>query len=185
MTIDSNLLNLDDYARYSMAPDVENSIDLVLLKEIKNIFAICSGLFLVDLIQSDDLYVNGPDDDAFVDNDRLRMLILTPNIQKSEKIAYAKRISYLQDKPTPKGRAKIFCSRFVRLVLFAPKILIASVIAISILFKKNQEDRLFLKRKIADVISYIPPILRNGKRSLDELNELISSLEKNQESKQK
>lgn len=184
MTIDSNLLNLDDYARYSMAPDVENSIDLVLLKEIKNIFAICSGLFLVDLIQSDDLYVNGPDDDAFVDNDRLRMLILTPNIQKSEKIAYAKRISYLQDKPTLKGRAKNFCSRFVRLVLFAPKILIASVIAISILFKKNQEDRLFLKRKIADVISYIPPILRNGKRSLDELNELISSLEM-QESKQK
>ena len=177
MTIHINPVTLDEYEQYLKTPDIENSIASRVVKEVNNILAFPTGLFLVDLIQDDDRYVNGPDDEAYGEVERVKEGIIHIGIPKSEKIAYARRLAYLQDKPSRIGRLKNFCNRIVRVVLLTPKILVAICIAISILFVNDEAKKLHRERMIADVIGYTPSFLKNGRRSIDELNDLISSVE--------
>lgn len=177
MTIHINPVTPDEYEQYLKRPDIENSIASRVVKEVNNILALPTGLFLVDFLQDDERYVNGPDDEAYGETERLKEGIIQIGIPKSEKIAYANRLAYLQDKPTGTGRFKNFCNRIVRVVLLTPKILAATFIAISILFVNDEAEKLYRERKIADVIGYTPSFLENGRRSLDELNDLISSVE--------
>lgn len=177
MIIHINPVTSQEYEEYCKRPDVENSITSRVFKEVNNILAFCSCLFVVDFLQDDERYVNGPDDEAYGEIDRLKEGIILIGIPKSKKIAYARRLAYLQDKPTKIGRLKNFCNRVVRVVLLTPKILAATVIAFSILFVKDEAEKLYRERKIADIIGYTPSFLKNGRRSLDELNDLISSVE--------
>lgn len=177
MTIHINPVTLDEYEQYLKTPDIENSIASRVVKEVYNILALVFGFGLIDLIQDDERYVNGPDDDAYGEVERVKEGIIHIGIPKSEKIAYARRLAYLQDKPSLIGRTKNLCNRIVRVILLTPKILVAICIAISILFEKDEAKKLYKERKIADVIGYTPSFLKNGRRSIDELNDLISSVE--------
>ena len=177
MTIHINPVTPDEYEQYLKRPDIENSIASRVVKEVNNILALPTGLFLVDFLQDDERFVNGPDDEAYGEVERVKEGIIQIGTPKSEKIAYARRLAYLQDKPSWIGRFKNLCNRIVRVVLFTPKILAATFIAISILFVKDEAEKLYRERKIADVIGYTPSFLKNGRRSLDELNDLISSVE--------
>jgi hypothetical protein len=177
MIIQLNPVTIEEYEQYQKTPDIENSITSRVFKEVNNILALASGLFLVDVLQDDERYKNGPDDEAYSEIDRLKDGILLIGCTKSEKIAYANRLAYLQDKPTGIGRFKNLCNRVVRVVLLGPKTVVALFLAISILFTKEDAKRLYIERKIADVMGYTPFFLKNGRRSLAQLNELISSIE--------
>ncbi|MBM3194401.1 MAG: hypothetical protein FJZ60_01395 [Chlamydiae bacterium] len=177
MPIHINPVTPEEYEQYLKTPDIENSVASRVVKEVNNIIAIVFSFCLLDLIQDEKRYVNGPDDEAYDEIDRLKEGIIQVGIPKSEKIAYARRLAYLQDKPTGIGRFKNFCNRVVRVVLLTPKILAATFIAFSILFVKDEAEKLYRERKIADIIGYTPSFLKNGRRSLDELNDLISSVE--------